>query len=310
MPTARHPLILAICPTTEPTAPDAAATTTVSPAFGWPISRRPDIGRHARHAEHAERSRDRRRRRIELAQAGAVRQRIVLPAAIARARCRRPRISDCATRRPRRPCRPPSSRRPRPAWRRISPRSCGRACRDRARARACASAPRRRRAPAPAACDEREVVEARRASGRLLSRIWRLMRAAIEVLLATIKPHPEERAPKSGLPDFGTSWCRDRQQPISMHGVSKDHHTCCGMWPSFETPASQAPQDEVQKEFFPAVTPSPRRRRGGLRRPSARSPISRRPQALRAAGSPGAPCPAWKAPRRIAGRRRSRATRR
>jgi hypothetical protein len=34
-------LILAICPTTEPTAPDAAATTTVSPGFGWPISSRP-----------------------------------------------------------------------------------------------------------------------------------------------------------------------------------------------------------------------------------------------------------------------------
>jgi hypothetical protein len=39
MPTARHPLILAICPTTEPTAPDAVATATVSPAFGRPISR-------------------------------------------------------------------------------------------------------------------------------------------------------------------------------------------------------------------------------------------------------------------------------
>src|SRR5260221_211944 len=33
-------------------------------------------------------------------------------------------------------------------------------------------------------------------------------------------PHPEERAPKSGLPDFGNQWCRNRQQPISR--VSKD----------------------------------------------------------------------------------------
>ncbi len=41
MPTARAPLIFAICPTTEPTAPDAADTTTVSPAFGWPISSSP-----------------------------------------------------------------------------------------------------------------------------------------------------------------------------------------------------------------------------------------------------------------------------
>jgi hypothetical protein len=30
MPTARQPLILAICPTAEPTAPEAAETTTVS----------------------------------------------------------------------------------------------------------------------------------------------------------------------------------------------------------------------------------------------------------------------------------------
>ena len=41
MPTTRQPLILAIWPTTEPTGPDAAATTRVSPALGLPISRRP-----------------------------------------------------------------------------------------------------------------------------------------------------------------------------------------------------------------------------------------------------------------------------
>src|SRR5262249_27889419 len=34
IPTAWHPLILTICPTTDPTAPEAAATTTVSPGFG------------------------------------------------------------------------------------------------------------------------------------------------------------------------------------------------------------------------------------------------------------------------------------
>jgi hypothetical protein len=32
----------------------------------------------------------------------------------------------------------------------------------------------------------------------------------------TDRPRPEERAPKSGLPDFGNQWCRNRQQPISM----------------------------------------------------------------------------------------------
>jgi hypothetical protein len=41
MPTTRQPLILAIWPTTEPTGPDAAATTRVSPGFGLAISRRP-----------------------------------------------------------------------------------------------------------------------------------------------------------------------------------------------------------------------------------------------------------------------------
>jgi small neutral amino acid transporter SnatA (MarC family) len=41
IPTARAPFIFAICPTTEPTAPEAAATTTVSPGFGWPISPSP-----------------------------------------------------------------------------------------------------------------------------------------------------------------------------------------------------------------------------------------------------------------------------
>ena len=32
----------------------------------------------------------------------------------------------------------------------------------------------------------------------------------------TVRPRPEERAPKSGLPDFGIHRCRNRQQPISM----------------------------------------------------------------------------------------------
>ena len=41
MPTARHPLIFASWPTTAPTAPDAADTTTVSPTFGCPMSMRP-----------------------------------------------------------------------------------------------------------------------------------------------------------------------------------------------------------------------------------------------------------------------------
>jgi hypothetical protein len=41
MPTALAPPLFASWPTTLPTAPEAADTTTVSPAFGWPISFRP-----------------------------------------------------------------------------------------------------------------------------------------------------------------------------------------------------------------------------------------------------------------------------
>ena len=41
MPITRQPLILAICPTTEPVAPAAPETTTVSAAFGSPISSNP-----------------------------------------------------------------------------------------------------------------------------------------------------------------------------------------------------------------------------------------------------------------------------
>ena len=48
----------------------------------------------------------------------------VVQAVPCRLRCRRGRNSDCARRRPRRPSRPPWWRRPRPAWRRISPHSC------------------------------------------------------------------------------------------------------------------------------------------------------------------------------------------
>ena len=41
MPTARAPQSLASCPTTLPTAPEAADTSTVSPGFGWPSSFKP-----------------------------------------------------------------------------------------------------------------------------------------------------------------------------------------------------------------------------------------------------------------------------
>src|SRR5256714_5973465 len=56
-PTARQPWIFASCPTTLPTAPAAADTTTVSPAFGLPIcvspyqAVTPGIPRTPRYAE-------------------------------------------------------------------------------------------------------------------------------------------------------------------------------------------------------------------------------------------------------------------
>ncbi len=46
MPTARQPLILAIWPTTAPTAPAAAETTTVSPALGCADVEQTKIRRH------------------------------------------------------------------------------------------------------------------------------------------------------------------------------------------------------------------------------------------------------------------------
>jgi hypothetical protein len=45
----------------------------------------------------------------------------------------------------------------------------------------------------------------------------------------------------SSLPTKNDLILRSRAQ----HGVSKDGPMRSGPWPSFETPASQAPQDEV-----------------------------------------------------------------
>jgi hypothetical protein len=53
------------------------------PRFRLTDFEKTDIGGHPRHAEDAERRRDRRRCGIELAQPGAIRKRVFLPAAIA-----------------------------------------------------------------------------------------------------------------------------------------------------------------------------------------------------------------------------------
>jgi len=49
IPIARQPLILAICPTSDPTAPAAPDTTTVSPGFGWQMFQKSEVSRHPRH---------------------------------------------------------------------------------------------------------------------------------------------------------------------------------------------------------------------------------------------------------------------
>ena len=83
MPTTRAPARLANCPATEPTAPDAAETTTVSPGFGWQISANPAIGRGARHARANAEDRRRQRRHLtpQLNQTFTRREAMCLPAA-------------------------------------------------------------------------------------------------------------------------------------------------------------------------------------------------------------------------------------
>ena len=144
MPTARAPLIFAIWPTAEPTAPEAAATTTVSPGLRLADIEQARIGGHAGHAEHADRGRDRRDLRIDLGQTLAVGNRMGLPAgarqhdvALGKTRIvRRDHLADRAAFHH-------AADRHRLAHR-TARRSCARACRDRATARWCAAGPRPR----------------------------------------------------------------------------------------------------------------------------------------------------------------------
>ena len=78
-----------VWPTTWPTAPDAADTTTVSPGLRLADLEQAEVGRHAWHAEHAVGRGDRRERWIDLAQRR--RRRWHIPASPAGPRrCRRP----------------------------------------------------------------------------------------------------------------------------------------------------------------------------------------------------------------------------
>src|SRR6266705_3139103 len=78
MPPALAPAIFASWPTSDPTGPLAAATSTVSPGAGLPITRRRPYGEPG-HPEYAEPRRDRCDGRIELAQVRAIRQGVRTP---------------------------------------------------------------------------------------------------------------------------------------------------------------------------------------------------------------------------------------
>src|SRR6266481_2750031 len=63
------------------------------------------------------------------------------------------------------------------------------------------------------------------------------------------QPHPEERPPKSGLPDFGNLNCRNRQQPISMGASRRMATSLCRASILRDAVLRTAPQDEVV-DFF------------------------------------------------------------
>ena len=133
-PTARAPLIRAIWPTAEPTAPEAAATTNGFAGLRLADVEQAGIGGHAGHAEHADRGRDRRDLRIDFPSP--------LPSEIAwvcqpaydstMSPSAKPGLFDAITSRP---CRLPSRRRSALAEHRTAHCSCARAYRDQATAR-------------------------------------------------------------------------------------------------------------------------------------------------------------------------------
>ena len=140
------PLALAIWTTTEPTAPAAAETKTMSPSFACGGVEQPEIGGDAGHSEDAEEA---------LGRSAEVGQLVAPCAPATTASSRQPPM--CWTRSPGlspRPCsrplrrsrRRPAARRPGTAARSFSRRSSGRACRDRPRATGCGRAPGRRQA--------------------------------------------------------------------------------------------------------------------------------------------------------------------
>ena len=68
------------------------------------------------------------------------------------------------------------------------------------------------------------------------------------------QPRPEERAPKSGLPDFGNRQCRNRQQPISMRASRRT--ATSDMVPASilrDAVLRTAPQDQVRGLKFQLV---------------------------------------------------------
>ena len=82
MPTARAPLILAIWPTAEPTAPTGGGDHHRLSRRGLADRQKAGIGRETRHSQHSKRRAGRRKRGIELAQIRTIGNRKTLPAGI------------------------------------------------------------------------------------------------------------------------------------------------------------------------------------------------------------------------------------
>ena len=145
MPTTRQPLILAICPTTDPDRAGRAGDHHRFARLRLADVEQAEIGGHARHAERAEIDRQRRRLGSTLVTPAAVGDRVLLHAERA-GHDRRRRSRDASRRPPRRRRRPASLRRCRPARCRTSRRSSSRAWPGRARCIGCAPGTRHPRA--------------------------------------------------------------------------------------------------------------------------------------------------------------------
>ena len=139
--------------------------------------------RYARHAQYAEIRGHRNARRVDLVEAGAARQAVLLPAKPADDGVADRELRDCSRPRRRPRCRRSSSHRSVAVAHTTSLRSCGRACTDRATGSGCAPAPRPRRASALALLQAGNCPAAPRlqdgSRGRCAGRSWAWLGALV-----------------------------------------------------------------------------------------------------------------------------------